>query len=117
MKFNLYEMLKAFKIYKMMGEVAMAIIQGSVSFSFSGRKRQKLPPKSKNKNLKSSSGLKRTFRRETPEIPSAPINSHNTGLNENTYKKEVSAKYTVAPAYNKGAYQVISSENVEHIGK
>lgn len=26
-------------------------------------------------------------------------------------------KFTVAPAYNKGAYQLISRENVEHIGQ
>ena len=30
---------------------------------------------------------------------------------------EISRKFTIAPAYNKGAYQVISREDVKHIGK
>ena len=33
------------------------------------------------------------------------------------WRLEESKKFTVAPAYNKGAYQVISKENVKHIGK
>ncbi len=36
---------------------------------------------------------------------------------DNDYKKEVSNNYTVAPAYNKGAYQVIPRSQVKHIGK
>ena len=35
----------------------------------------------------------------------------------NNRRLEESKKFTVAPAYNKGAYQVISKENVKHIGK
>ena len=35
----------------------------------------------------------------------------------NNWRLEESKKFTVAPAYNKGAYQVISKENVKHIGK
>ena len=31
--------------------------------------------------------------------------------------KEVSKQYTLAPAYNKGAYQVIPLDNIKHIGK
>ena len=36
-----------------------------------------------------------------------------------TYSKKRGGvqKYTVAPAYNKGAYQVISKENVKDIGR
>ena len=33
------------------------------------------------------------------------------------FRLEESQKFTVAPAYNKGAYQVISKEDVKHIGK
>ena len=36
------------------------------------------------------------------------------------YKKQVfktTKTYTIAPAYNKGAYQVISKEEVKNIGK
>ena len=32
-------------------------------------------------------------------------------------KLEESKKFTVAPAYNKGAYQVIPKEDIEWIGK
>jgi hypothetical protein len=32
-------------------------------------------------------------------------------------KKEISQGYTVAPAYNKGAYQVIGKSNIKDIGK
>ena len=35
----------------------------------------------------------------------------------NNWRLEESKKFTVAPAYNKGAYQVISKDNVKHIGK
>ena len=34
-----------------------------------------------------------------------------------SYKQEISSKYTIAPAYNKGAYQVISKDSVKDIGK
>jgi hypothetical protein len=32
-------------------------------------------------------------------------------------KLKISNNYTIAPAYNKGAYQVISKENIKDIGK
>ena len=32
-------------------------------------------------------------------------------------KREISKGYTVAPAYNKGAYQVIPKKDIKHIGK
>ena len=33
------------------------------------------------------------------------------------YKQEVSSQYTIAPAYNKGAYQVVPKSDLKHIGK
>jgi len=36
---------------------------------------------------------------------------------DNSWKLEESKKFTVAPAYNKGAYQVIPRGDVEWIGK
>ncbi len=36
---------------------------------------------------------------------------------DNSWKLEISKQYTVAPAYNKGAYQVIPKSDVKHIGK
>ena len=35
----------------------------------------------------------------------------------NNWRLEESKKFTVAPAYNKGAYQVITKENVKDIGR
>ena len=35
----------------------------------------------------------------------------------NNWRLEESKNFTIAPAYNKGAYQVISKDNVKHIGK
>ena len=32
-------------------------------------------------------------------------------------KREISKNYTIAPAYNKGAYQVIGKNNIKDIGK
>ena len=51
---------------------------------------------------------------------SIPVSSTNAGKGtavDNSWKVEISKKYTVAPAYNKGAYQVITRENVKDIGK
>ena len=35
----------------------------------------------------------------------------------NNWRLEESKKFTIAPAYNKGGYQVISKNNIKHIGK
>jgi len=32
-------------------------------------------------------------------------------------KREISSTYTIAPAYNKGAYQVVPKNEIKHIGK
>ena len=61
----------------------------------------------------------RNFRLEDNKYPSLPIrmgvdHSKNT---DNVNRQEISKNYTVAPAYNKGAYQVISKDNIKHIGK
>ena len=38
-------------------------------------------------------------------------------IEDTSYKKEISKQYTIAPAYNKGAYQVINPENIKDIGR
>jgi hypothetical protein len=35
----------------------------------------------------------------------------------NNWRLEESKKFTIAPAYNKGAYQVITKNNVKDIGR
>lgn len=59
----------------------------------------------------------KTYRRECVEYPSADCSGLSTHKDSSTYRQEESKKFTVAPAYNKGAYQVVSSEDVEYIGK
>lgn len=58
------------------------------------------------------------YRRETPEYKSLPMTgTRDIYEREDFDRVEESKNFTVAPAYNKGAYQVISRENVKHIGK
>ena len=58
------------------------------------------------------------FWRETPQIPSKGVGNPTTSPTTTPeLKKEVSSRYTVAPAYNKGAYQVIPRDEVKDIGK
>ena len=93
----------------------MPIIQGSMNYTYSGRKRKPLPRTKK--ILRESVYVPSTpYRRETTKYKSAPLTPYReVGVAE--YKKEESKKYTLAPAYNKGAYQVISKENIRDIGK
>jgi len=51
-----------------------------------------------------------------------PLGSHNAQAALEEYKMKLirqqeSAKYTIAPAYNKGAYQVIPRKEVKDIGR
>ena len=40
-----------------------------------------------------------------------------TTIPSNNWRLKESKKFTVAPAYNKGGYQVISKDNIKNIGK
>ena len=40
-----------------------------------------------------------------------------TTIPTNNWRLKESKKFTIAPAYNKGGYQVISKENIKNIGK
>ncbi|OUW42617.1 hypothetical protein CBD41_08820 [bacterium TMED181] len=53
------------------------------------------------------------------KYPSFDLKQHTVKMNheDNSWKLEESKKWTVAPAYNKGAYQVINKDMVKHIGK
>ena len=50
------------------------------------------------------------------KIPSMK-STDNCTVADNSWKVEESKKFTVAPAYNKGAYQVIPRGDVKWIGK
>lgn len=100
----------------------MGTFHGSMQHTASGKKK-------KTNYWKRSGGYKgefvpmestgSTYRRETPNYPSAtlskPSSSHSTLSKEE--RVQISSQYTVAPAYNKGAYQVIPKDNIKHIGR
>ena len=50
---------------------------------------------------------------------SIPLQTAKNGATKpvKNYKLEQSKRFTIAPAYNKGGYQVISREDIKHIGK
>lgn len=83
------------------------------------RNRKKLAPKPKKQKAKfiPYSPTSTAYRRETKEYKSVLTQVCDTIKHDNSYKAEISSKYTLAPAYNKGAYQVISQANIEDIGK
>ena len=95
------------------------IIQGSMRYSPSGRKRKTNAYKKKAKPKFVAQKTKKIQKKDTsPEIPSL-IHSSKTKYKseDNSWKLEESKKWTVAPAYNKGAYQVIPKGDVKWIGK
>ena len=55
------------------------------------------------------------------KYPSMPItmggSSGAVDMKWEKEKREISSGYTIAPAYNKGAYQVIGKDNIKDIGK
>ena len=75
--------------------------------------------KNKPKKFVEWKGHQNVPRRETKYIPSrmdmGSIDS--CAKKDNSERLKISSNYTIAPAYNKGAYQVITKENVKDIGK
>ena len=97
------------------------IVQGSMAYTVSGRKMFR--PFSKRRALpigwketRAAADIPAVNWRDTKEYPSAALGSP---FPEETALKEhyVSSNHTIAPAYNKGAYQVISKENIKDIGR
>lgn len=92
------------------------IINGSMNYTTSGRRRRSKNLIKKVKPVFQVLEKQRYNYRETPEYPSVPMNKY-TPAEDTSYKQEVSKNYTVAIAYNKGAYQVIPKDSVKDIGK
>ena len=91
------------------------IVQGSMKYTTSGRKRKTNAwRKIKPQQFVSQSVTKQVVKLD--EIPSGKTTSYKP-MADTSYKLEESKKFTVAPAYNKGAYQVIPRGDVEWIGK
>ena len=75
--------------------------------------------KKKPKKFVEWKGHEDVYRRETKYIPSRMDTGgiDSCTKKDNSEKLKISSNYTIAPAYNKGAYQVITREDVKDIGK
>ena len=92
----------------------MALTFGSLRHTSSGRKRRPLPTVKRYTPKFQPLEDTDVYRRETKEYKSADVVGVDTTLST---RHKLDSKYTIAPAYNKGAYQVISRENVKDIGR
>lgn len=93
----------------------MAIQFGSLKHTTSGRRRTTSAfSASKRKRYFKRYIPTEVYRRETPDYPSLDT---GVGVAAKVDRPKLSSTVTVAPAYNKGAYQVISSENIKDIGR
>ena len=109
----------------------MGMFYGSMTHSYSGKKRKtsawkkkSAPRKCRTESLRVESHLKsridemNAHRERYPSYVCKVSENRSTGVSEDTsYKKEISKNYTIAPAYNKGAYQVINKSNIKDIGR
>ena len=106
----------------------MGMWYGSMTHSYNGKKRKTAAYRRK-KSVPPLSGkplqipdhvLERqeAARKHREQYPSLGVGTSKYVPQESQdYKKEISKQYTVAPAYNKGAYQVINPDNIVDIGK
>lgn len=97
---------------------------GSLRYDPTGRKRKSpgLKTKRKLKPKFQPLVLEKTLAQQRIDEFNAKYPSFNGSTKyqsgeDQSWKQEASKNFTVAPAYNKGAYQVISSTDIKHIGK
>lgn len=94
------------------------IINCSMRHSTSGRKRKTNAYSKAKRPVFVAQAIKKTKPVVKQSIPSAPLSTKTKYKTEdNSWKLVESKNWTVAPAYNKGAYQVIPRGDVEWIGK
>ena len=105
----------------------MGMFYGSMTHSPSGRKRKTSAYKTKPRkrvefvpmdNIAPSNRMQ-DIRDHYDKYPSYTGSSSygSCGVSTESYKIEESKKFTIAPAYNKGAYQVINKSNIKDIGR
>tara|TARA_X000001382_G_scaffold66570_2_gene46267 strand:+ start:171 stop:470 length:300 start_codon:yes stop_codon:yes gene_type:complete len=98
------------------------IVKGSINYSPCGRKRKvkrvKKTRVASGQSTNSSAMQERLAKieAERKKYPSLESTAY-TPQPDTQYKNEVSKRYTVAIAYNKGGYQVIGKDNIKDIGK
>ena len=110
--------------------MGMMNMGGSLRYDMSGRKRKNY--KKNNPTVKLTQNKSKPMKPQTNAVleahkehmkkyPSMPMGSATgkgtVNVDWDIEKKEISKGYTVAPAYNKGAYQVIGKSNIKDIGK
>jgi|TARA_R110002153_G_scaffold40734_5_gene116489 hypothetical protein len=93
----------------------MALTFGSLRHTSSGRKRKPLPTAKRYTPKFTELTVADTYRRDTKHYSSASNTGGTCEAADRSYAND--ADFTVAPAYNKGAYQVISKENIKDIGR
>ena len=111
--------------------MGMMNMGGSLRYDMSGRKRKnykknnpitkRVQNTSKPMKVQPNAVLEE-HKEHMKKYPSMPMGSSAAGkgtvnVSWDKEKKEISQGYTVAPAYNKGAYQVIGKSNIKDIGK
>tara|TARA_R110000764_G_scaffold83341_2_gene163946 strand:+ start:611 stop:910 length:300 start_codon:yes stop_codon:yes gene_type:complete len=94
----------------------------SLRYDLHGRKRKSKalnkPKKYKPKFTPLEVGSVHPNHRDQTEYKSAALTPCTQQVNQDdSYKKEISAQYTVSIAFNKGAYQVVPNSDIKHIGK
>ena len=110
--------------------MGMMNMGGSLRYDMSGRKRKNY--KKNNPTVKRTQNKSKPMKPQTNAVleahkehmkkyPSMPMGAASgkgtVNVDWDKQKKEISKGYTVAPAYNKGAYQVIGKSNIKDIGK
>jgi hypothetical protein len=94
----------------------MAIQFGSLRHTASGRRRRALPKTRRYTPDFKALEVPDTYRRDVKEYKSASdVGSDCSAVDRSGWLD--TSKYTIAPAYNKGAYQLISKENIKDIGR
>jgi len=97
----------------------MTLTFGSLRHTTSGRKRKPLQRKTgRYVPVFKEPPIEEIYRRDTKEYASATLlySTDNCNIIDRSQLIE-SSTHTIAPAYNKGAYQVISNENIKDIGR
>lgn len=104
--------------------MGMINMSGSMKYGPSGKRRKTDAWKEKKRHqMKIAASVQKPVHAQKPvqKIPSL-VSDHKGALGGKNLdwereKLEISSQYTIAPAYNKGAYQVIGNNNIKDIGK
>ncbi len=114
--------------------MGMMNMGGSLRYDMHGRKRKAYkknnPTPKKRRHTTTTKELQPksnpvldAHREHQRKYPSLGLDARSSGKGSGTdikwqqEKQKISSGYTVAPAYNKGAYQVIGKNNIKDIGK